>query len=197
MVEARHGTVFHLLCFRPWEKWVKLGGSLGLVSASTLNPLAWLLHMSFGGGGIGKEILPYQLCVQVRGPLEESSVDCLEEGCNGRVAEALVCKFNIVGLIGLCVGEARSFNDGVAKVMTFTGAGLCQGCFNLVASDITDGCSGIIAWNIGASACSTWWLSMMCALLGLIKTSTGVVFAILSGLSGRVLNLVVGSLYPS
>jgi hypothetical protein len=86
MAEARLGTVFNPLW--PWEKWVKLGGSHGLGSASTPNPLAWLLHVSFGGGRTGKEILLYQVCVQVWGPLEESSIDCLEEGCDGRVAEA-------------------------------------------------------------------------------------------------------------
>jgi hypothetical protein len=59
-----------------------------------------------------------------------------------------------------------------------------------------DGCSETIAWYIGASACSIWWLSIMCVLLGLIETSTGVVFAISSRVSGRVHKSVVGSLYP-
>ncbi len=35
----------------------------------------------------------------------------------------------------------------------------------------------------------------MCALLGIIETSTVVVFAISLGVSGRVHKLVVGSLY--
>jgi hypothetical protein len=131
MVEARHGMVFHPLW--PWEKWVNLGGGREHGSASTPNPLALLLHMSFGGGGTGKEILPYQVPVQVWGPLEESSIYCLEEGCNERVAEALVSKFNIVSFVGSCIGEARSFNDGVARGTTFTGARLWQGCFDCAA----------------------------------------------------------------
>jgi hypothetical protein len=77
MVEARHGTVFYPLW--SWDKWVNLGGGRGLGSASTPYPLPWLLHMSFGGGRTGKEILQYQVRIQVRGPIEESSVDCFEE----------------------------------------------------------------------------------------------------------------------
>jgi hypothetical protein len=125
MDEARHGTVFHPLW--PWEKWVKLGGGHELGSANTPNPLAWLLHMFFGGGGTGKEILPYQVRIQVRAPLEESSIDCLEEGCDGQVAEALVCKIKVVGFVGSCIGEASSFNDGIASGKTFTGAESWQG----------------------------------------------------------------------
>jgi hypothetical protein len=45
MVEAGHGMVFHSLW--PQEKWVHLGCGRGLCSASTLNPLAQLLHLSF------------------------------------------------------------------------------------------------------------------------------------------------------
>ncbi len=45
MVEAGHGMVFHSLW--PWEKRVHLGCGRGLCSASTLNHLAQLLHMSF------------------------------------------------------------------------------------------------------------------------------------------------------
>ncbi len=71
--------------------------------------------------------------VQVRGSLEESSVDCLDEGCNWQVAEALVFKLNVVGFVGSCVGEASSFNNGVARGTTFTGVGLWQGCFDCVA----------------------------------------------------------------
>ncbi len=134
----------------------------------------------------------------MQGPLEESSIDCLDEGCNGRVTEALVCKFNVVGFVSLCLGEAISFNNGVARGTTFTGPG--YGGVVLIArpSDIThgDGCSRTIAWYIGALVCSTWWLSIMCALLGLNKTFTGVVFAISSGVIGRVHKSVVGSLYP-
>jgi hypothetical protein len=66
-VEARHGTVSHPLW--PWEKWVNLSGGRGLGSASTPNSLAWLLHISFGGGGTGKEILSYRVQVQMWGPL--------------------------------------------------------------------------------------------------------------------------------
>jgi hypothetical protein len=119
MVEARHGMVFHSLWHQ--EKWAKLGGSLGLGSASTPNPLVGPFHMSHGGRRTGKEILSYQVYVQVREPLEESSVDCLKEGCDRRVAEALVCKFNVLGLGGLCVEEASSFNDRIAKGTTHTG----------------------------------------------------------------------------
>jgi hypothetical protein len=45
MVEAGHGMVFHSLW--PWEKWIHLGCGCELCGASTLNPLAWLLHMPF------------------------------------------------------------------------------------------------------------------------------------------------------
>ncbi len=44
MVEASHGMFFHPLW--PQEKWVNLGGSRGLDSASTPNPRVWLLHIS-------------------------------------------------------------------------------------------------------------------------------------------------------
>jgi hypothetical protein len=128
MVEARHGMVFHPLW--PWEKWAKLGGGHGLGSASTPNPLAGSFHMSFGGGETGKEILLYHVHIQVSVTLEESSVDCLEERCNGRVAEALVCKLNVVGLGGSCIREASSFNDGVVKGTTYTGAMVWRSCFN-------------------------------------------------------------------
>ncbi len=69
--------------------------------------------------------------VQVRGTLEESSIDCLDEGCNGQVAFALVCKFNTVGFVGMCIGEAGSFNDGVARCAVgaypnFYQGGLCN-----------------------------------------------------------------------
>ncbi len=78
------------------------------------------------------------------GTLEESSIDCLDEGCNGRVAKALVYKFCIVCFVSLWVGEAGSFNIRVARC------------------------------TVGA--------------LGLIIASTGVVFTILSRVSGGAIS---------
>ncbi len=84
MVEDGHGIVFHLLW--PSKKWVHLGCGHGHCSASTSNPLVQLRHMSLQGGWTGKGILSYRVHVQVQGTIEESSIDCLAEGCNGRVA---------------------------------------------------------------------------------------------------------------
>ncbi len=94
----------------------------------------------------------------MQGPFEESTVDCLDEGCNGRVAEALVGKFDVVGFVGLCIGEASSFEDGVARGTAFTGARLWR--FFFIAhrpSNIThgDSYSRTLAGYIGALVCST------------------------------------------
>ncbi len=52
-----------------------------------------------------------------------------DEGCDGWVAEALVCKFNIVGFAGLWVREASSFNNRVTRGTSFTGVGSMAGLF--------------------------------------------------------------------
>jgi hypothetical protein len=69
----------------------------------------------------------------------------------------------------------------------------------LVSHDLrthSDGCSETIACFIGASACFTWWLSIMCALWGRTKIDSGVVFATSLLKMGSVHKSVVGSLYP-
>ncbi len=88
--------------------------------------------------------------------------------------------------------------SGLQEACSFQGPGHGGVVLILQPSNIThgDGCSGTTAWLIDALACSTWWLSIRCALLGLIVTSTGVVFAIMLGVSGRIHKSVVGSLYP-
>ena len=59
-----------------------------------------------------------------------------------------------------------------------------------------DGCSGSIACLFGASVCSTWWLSVMCALWGCTKIDSGVVFATSLLMMGSDHKSMVGSLYP-
>jgi hypothetical protein len=69
----------------------------------------------------------------------------------------------------------------------------------LVSHDLRthgDGCSETIAFCIRASACFTWWLSIMCALWGHTRLDSGVVFATSSSNMGSVHKSVVGSLYP-
>ncbi len=129
------------------------------------------------------------------GPLEESSIECLEERCDGRVAEALVCKFNVVGLGGSCVREASSFIDGVAKGIAYRGAGLWQGVLIAWPSNIMhgDGCSGTIAWYIGALACSTWWLSSLGVCCSTLVDS-GVMLGVGRSVVGRVCFVVVAPL---
>ena len=69
----------------------------------------------------------------------------------------------------------------------------------LVSHDLRthgDGCSETIAFFIGALACFTWWLSIMCALWGHTKIDSGVVFTTSSLKMGSIHKSVVGSLYP-
>jgi hypothetical protein len=113
-------------------------------------------------------------------------VSCCTQSCCSNSATAAISVIDLGVLTGL-QGAQPLLRLGCGRVVLI-----------VWPSNITHGdyCSGTIVWYIGTLARSTWWLSIVHVLLGLIKTSTRLVFAILSGVCSRVHKLVVGSFYP-
>ncbi len=113
-------------------------------------------------------------------------VSCCTQSCCSNSATAAISVITLGVLTGL-QGAQPLQRLGCGRVVLI-----------VLPSNITHGdyCSGTIVWYIGTLTCSTQWLSIVHALLGLIKTSTRLVFAILSGVCSRVHKLVMGSFYP-
>ncbi len=72
-------------------------GSVLLSWGSTLNTMAWALHMALCCCRTRIEVFVDQLHADVRAPIEESPLSSFEKGGDLWVAQRLVRKFDIIG----------------------------------------------------------------------------------------------------